>query len=822
MKVSIFKYLSLLIVLCFCQMAIGQSNPTLVRDRVVKNTNGTATKYTFTIESSALPTPAQNEEYSNVTGFNYINASSSPYEVQVLITPNFIGTATFAMEWYAPSASIPFIKPMVSFYEIEVVESIIDTEVDVITIADTDTSIEIYPLTNDYAEFAPLSLLGVSQVMYGSAVVTDSNTIIYTPSLSGEDYLMYTVVDTIGESASGKIVINKLDPNALAVDTLRYTVTDVQSQLIVLPFGDLDQIQSPSQGALDSLSEYAFRYTPEQGASGVDTILFENVGGNNRLVLIEVYPISTEPSYAVDDYYVIAEGATATITPLVNDIKNTYPIIDISEELDYISPGVYSYTPDEDFSGLKTFEYTISYGFGTATANIYLSVGNYEPQSTFAYSFMTPQDQPLVVKYEVPLDDYEFVSASFNTSHGFVSTYGEDDNVTIGCDDVNGEGFFIYYPSPGYVGVDNFEIEYCTNGECVNYEVEVEMIQVDTDECYCVNDCVWEGDTNGDGKVNVSDLLPIGRHMGIAGSSRESLYDFWSAEDTDNWTYNQPNGKNIKHVDANGDGIVTASDTNSISQYYNQLSNFVPDQVLDIKDYPFYLVPNTTEVDSGDLLILDIVLGNEQYPVKDLHGLAFAIEIGGGFADSASLYIDLYEDSWLTSVGPSIQMTQSPASGLIEAALSRTDGLPSSGHGVIGQLGFIVEDEAVGFKDDDGERYFSIKLNGATGETAAGGSYYMPEAGVRIQYVSNGGKDEPVILDDMVLSPNPTSDLLRIQLPNANEVINNLYLTDITGKSISVNANDSVINLGSLPIGMYILSVESDQNRYTQKVQVVR
>lgn len=822
MKVSIFKYLSLLIVLCFCQMAIGQSNPTLVRDRVVKNTNGTATKYTFTIESSALPTPAQNEEYSNVTGFNYINASSSPYEVQVLITPNFIGTATFAMEWYAPSASIPFIKPMVSFYEIEVVESIIDTEVDVITIADTDTSIEIYPLTNDYAEFAPLSLLGVSQVMYGSAVVTDSNTIIYTPSLSGEDYLMYTVIDTIGESASGKIVINKLDPNALAVDTLRYTVTDVQSQLIVLPFGDLDQIQSPSQGALDSLSEYAFRYTPEQGASGVDTILFENVGGNNRLVLIEVYPISTEPSYAVDDYYVIAEGATVTITPLVNDIKNTYPIIDISEELDYISPGVYSYTPDEDFSGLKTFEYTISYGFGTATANIYLSVGNYEPQSTFAYSFMTPQDQPLVVKYEVPLDDYEFVSASFNTSHGFVSTYGEDDNVTIGCDDVNGEGFFIYYPSPGYVGVDNFEIEYCTNGECVNYEVEVEMIQVDTDECYCVNDCVWEGDTNGDGKVNVSDLLPIGRHMGIAGSSRESLYDFWSAEDTDNWTYNQPNGKNIKHVDANGDGIVTASDTNSISQYYNQLSNFVPDQVLDIKDYPFYLVPNTTEVDSGDLLILDIVLGNEQYPVKDLHGLAFAIEIGGGFADSASLYIDLYEDSWLTSVGPSIQMTQSPASGLIEAALSRTDGLPSSGHGVIGQLGFIVEDEAVGFKDDDGERYFSIKLNGATGETAAGGSYYMPEAGVRIQYVSNGGKDEPVILDDMVLSPNPTSDLLRIQLPNANEVINNLYLTDITGKSISVNANDSVINLGSLPIGMYILSVESDQNRYTQKVQVVR
>ena len=814
-------FLMCTMVLSLCQLAMSQSNPTLVRDRIVK-TGGTSTQYEFSVESIAIPTFAYNEDYSNITSFSPIDLSGSPYTFKAFITANFIGTATFAMEWYASSNNFPFIEPRVTFYEIEVVESILDAKVDVVTIDNSITSVEIYPLVNDFGEFAPLTLSDVSQVMYGSAEVTDSNTIIYTVADTNMDYLMYTITDSIGESASGKIVINILEDDPVSVDTLSYTITDLQSQLIVLPFGDLEEIQSPAQGALDSISEYSYLYIPDLGASGIDTVVFQNVAGNNRVALIEVYDVSVEPSYAVNDSYFAAEATTVTVFPLENDIKDTYPIIDISSELDYVSPGVYSYMPDVDFSGLKIFEYTIDYGFGTSTANIYVSIGNYEPQSTFAYSFVTPQDRPLVIKYEIPLEGYEFVANTFFTDHGFVETYGENDNVTIGCDDVNGEAFFIYYPGSNYVGFDDFEVEYCINEVCVNYEVEIEVVSVDSDECFCVNDCVWEGDTDGNGKVNVSDILPIGRHMGISGAPRESLYDFWSAEDTDNWTYDQPSGKNIKHADANGDGIVTVVDTNSISEYYNQLSNFVPDEVLDVKDYPFYLIPQSTEVDSGELLVLDIVLGSEDFPVKDLHGLAFSVQVGGGFADSASLYIDLYEDSWLTNLGPSIQMSKKPADGLIEAALTRTDGLPSSGYGIIGQLGFIVEDEAQGIKDDDGERYFGIRLRGAIGETAAGNSYYMPEAAVRIQYVNEGVKDEKLFPIDMLVSPNPTSDILRIDLPNVNEEIRNLYLTDITGNSILVNKSNSIINLGSLPMGMYILSVESNMNTYNQKVQVVR
>ena len=107
-------------VLSICQLAMSQSNPTLVRDRIVK-TGGTSTQYEFSVESIAIPTFAYNEDYSNITSFSPIDLSGSPYTFKAFITANFIGTATFAMEWYASSNNFPFIEPRVTFYEIDVV-----------------------------------------------------------------------------------------------------------------------------------------------------------------------------------------------------------------------------------------------------------------------------------------------------------------------------------------------------------------------------------------------------------------------------------------------------------------------------------------------------------------------------------------------------------------------------------------------------------------------------------------------------------------------------------------------------------------------------
>lgn len=827
----------LIAVLCLFvgHIAHSQSNPSLVRATIKKNTD-----YNFEVESHFTPTGAFNQEFSHVEQLQVVNSGPSPFQMRAIIEEDFVGTALFAVEWTVFTPPFTF-EPHLTFYEIEVVESIIESEVDVAIMENGQSEIEIYPLLNDYAEFAPLQLIKVAHVMYGEAEVTDSNTIIYNAptGFTGEDYIVYSVLDTIDEAGVGNIVIDVLEESPEEIDTLEFVISDIENQLLVFPIAGIALQDEPQAGLVESLSDYAFRYTPDVGTSGVDTFSFQTEGVT-RVVLVDVIPVSVEPDYAVDDYYYGRTDETVLIQPLMNDVKNTFPIVDISDELEYVSPGVYSYTPEEGFSGVKVFEYTVDYGFGTATGYIYVTVSDYLPEETIAYSFETPMGQPLVVKYEVPISGYEFNIEDITTDHGLVLPYDENDNVTIqDCGDVSGEAFIIYYPSEGYVGEDQFEVEYCAGGTCATYVVDVEVIDFASEDCLCLEDCVWEGDLNGDGRVNVADLLPLGRHMGYAGVSRDSLSDEYRLpNNVTNWSYNQVNGENMKHIDANGDGIITETDVNSIEEYYDYVSNFVPNQVWPIKDFPFYMIPSQTEVEPGDVMTIDIVMGNTQYPVTDLHGVAFSIQIDPNFADSSSMNLTFFDDSWLTKEGPSLQMTHSSTDGYIEAAVTRTDGIASSGIGVIAQLEFIVEDDAIGIKsenltagndeqtrggkDDDGDVYIGITLNGAAG-TAGAGNYKFPNAGIRLKFNNPGDKvtaandllDEDAVLK---LVPNPATDIVTLDV---NGVISDVSIIDVAGRTYYKPAQSS-IDISDLSTGIYFVTVVTDKGSYTEKLQIVR
>lgn len=809
-------------VLCLVigHVAYSQSNPSHVRATIAKNTD-----YLFEIESHFPPVGIFNQEYSYVNEIAQVSNNGNTFQRKAVIEDDFIGTALFAMEWY--TFEMPFFTvPHLTFYEIEVVESVIDTEVDVVIVDDPNTEVEIYPLLNDYAEFAPLQLIEVAHVMYGEAEVTDSNTIIYhaPANLEGEDYIVYSVRDTIEEAGVGNIVISLSDDNPAANDTLRFVLSDVEKQLVVFPIDGMSFTNATNDGDIETLSDYAYRYTPSLGFNGTDTLYF-NADTVQRVVIMEVIPVSEELDYAVDDYYYTPTNTPIQISPLDNDVKNTFPIINISDELTYISPGVYEFVPEQDFEGVKVYPYTIDYGSDTATGNIYISVSNYNPQSEMAYNFKTLQGKPLVIKYEVPIGDYEFVIDNMNTGNGLVMAHGEETNVTIdNCENVNGEAFIIYYPNEVFTGTDQFSVDYCTGGVCVTYEVTVEVLDIASEDCYCANDCVWAGDANKDGRVNVADLLPMGRHMGYAGTSRTALFeDQWLAEQTTNWTYNQVNGRNMKHVDSNGDGIITEADTSAIIANYDGLNNFVPKQNWPIKDFPFYLHTDQTEVEPGDLVTMDIIMGNTQYPVTDLYGVAFSVQIGPNFADSSSMNLTFFEDSWLTKDGPSLQMQMSTADGYVEAAVTRTNGLPASGIGVIGQLEFIVEDEADGFKDDDGDVYFGVTLQSAGGN-AGGNNYNFPNAGVRLKFNNPGDKVLNTIDDkkasDLLIMPNPASNMITLGVSHS-EIIEEVIMTDIAGRSYHMS-NESNIDVSHLASGVYIVQVKTSENLYTQKLQVIQ
>ena len=92
----------------------------------------------------------------------------------------------------------------------------------------------------------------------------------------------------------------------------------------------------------------------------------------------------------------------------------------------------------------------------------------------------------------------------------------------------------IYTPDAGAAGqLDEFQVEYCVLGDncptkTVKFDVRILDI-VPTADQFCLGQhCVWAGDTNNDGEVNIYDLLPLGLCMGEVGEQR-------SNPDLNNW-----------------------------------------------------------------------------------------------------------------------------------------------------------------------------------------------------------------------------------------------------------------------------------------------
>jgi len=341
---------------------------------------------------------------------------------------------------------------------------------------------------------------------------------------------------------------------------------------------------------------------------------------------------------------------------------------------------------------------------------------------------------------------------------------------------------------------------------------------------------------NGDGRVSVSDLISLGRFIGLSGAQRNDItYPFRSGQQADNWNYTQPNGINIKHIDANGDGLLSVEDTTAISDYYASIHNFVPNEVLAIKDYPFEIIPNTTELDSGDLLVLDIVIGSNSNPVLDVFGLAFGLSFSPSMIDSASLSGHFYQDGWFANGGPSLQMIKQPKEGIIHAGFTKTAGIVedeidgfkpigTSGNGKIGQIMFIVEDEIDGFRAKDDFIIRRINVNNITIEDVEGERFLLPESFIDVKI--NLDKKTPVPSEEkLLIFPNPGRDAINIHF-NGRNTIQALKLFDGMGNMIDsrndINAQSHIINTQMLPTGIYVLRLVTTEGVISKKIQILR
>ena len=716
---------------------------------------------------------------------------------------------------------VPVVKFSIQVYNIDFVYSIVKANTDVVI--HTGDDMTILPLGNDVTSASSITLHSINQTLYGTATINGSSIQYANNNFDGFDYILYTIVDDSGSDAQGLVYIMDEDYTFTSNQSFTFALANNSQKSIVLPNGDFSLTSGPLHGTLNEIGGY-YQYDPADNFVGQDSFVFGNTGGFSFTYHAVVISAVKDGGIVKDDKVYTPKSTSIAFNPLSNDLASSYPVTSHSPELTRDSAGIFHYTPPSNFEGVKNFYYKVKYGYTTETGKIAMNVGNFKPASeVILYHFNVLKNHDFILNYDVPIEGYSFTMLS-NPDYGIAEIY-TDTTIQLVCGEVSGKSFIRYTPGPGYTGRDTFEVRYCINGgQCKNYKLAFEVFDTDATACNCVQSCVWSGDANGDGRVSITDIMPIGRYMGRVGPNRdEQDFGVWTGQQSNNWVTKQSNGRNIKHADTNGDGVITAEDAAAVVTNYGKLDNLVSNEVLGVKDFPFTMIPDHSPVDSGDLLTIYIKLGNDDVYVNDAFGLSYSLSIPTSLYDSSSLSMVYYDNSWFTDLSPGIGLTLQPVDGQIYTGFSRTNDAVS-GQGIIAELSFIVEEEVDGFKTNEKIQQITrnLFLDNAILEDEEGNKFALPSTSVPIT-INLTSSENQVLEDKLVVLPNPVSDQLRLHF-NGKNIINEVQIFDMMGRivhnTIDVNSQSLDINTSTWVDGMYMLQVSTNKGVVTKKVVV--
>jgi VCBS repeat-containing protein len=230
----------------------------------------------------------------------------------------------------------------------------------------------------------------------------------------------------------------------------------------------VEPVEMPSNGVIVLYADGSFVYTPKQDWSGIDSFKYQVADGaggtsNEATVTITVLPVNDAPVGQDDSYSTDEDGILVVVAAdgvLANDGDIEGDPLFISDTLGpthgILTPlpdGSFTYTPNDDFNGLDSFDYEVSDGVLTdmATVTITVTPVNDAPVAEDD-SYTTNEDSPLSIAVPgVLANDSDVDGDSL-----FVTLFSDPSNGTL---TFNGDGSFIYTPDDDFNGLDSFDYE---------------------------------------------------------------------------------------------------------------------------------------------------------------------------------------------------------------------------------------------------------------------------------------------------------------------------------------------------------------------------
>ncbi|HXV32501.1 MAG TPA: Ig-like domain-containing protein [Gaiellaceae bacterium] len=305
----------------------------------------------------------------------------------------------------------------------------------------------------------------------GTVSCTPEGVCTYTPdpNFNGTDSFTYTIEDGAGGDDAGEVTVTVTpvndDPNAVA-DTLA-AAEDEQGQANVLANdadldGDALTVTTPSpaaaHGSVSCTAGGTCTYTPEADYAGPDSFQYAvsdgNGGSDTATVSVTVAPENLPP-VADDETLTTAEDVEGTVDVLAGDADAEGDPLSVTTPAPAATHGTVScsaagsctYTPDADFHGSDSFEYTVSDGGGTDAGLVSVTVTPVNDAPVAGDDELATAEDT-AGQTDVLADDTDVegdaltVTGATNGAHGSV-VCGED-------------GTCAYTPAADYSGADTF------------------------------------------------------------------------------------------------------------------------------------------------------------------------------------------------------------------------------------------------------------------------------------------------------------------------------------------------------------------------------
>lgn len=775
--------------------------------RYLKNLSGEALD--VLVETHEYPEILKAPSHGSIARYK-IN-SDDQYRVRYRASSGFIGLDTVIYKVIRKSKGS--IKPYFEGFVVEVRKTLASDDYYIIGEEDQDVFLPV--LSNDKSLGSEMQVTELSLVSSGSAQVDASGGgVVYTPAGPGISHIRYLACS--GNScapAQISIRVNAAQEIPRS-ESVRYHIMRDETQTLLVPPGFNPPADHYVLGSVEKLTEQVYRYKPAYGFTGSEVIEFSQIHDGDRIIY-GVSMVVEDPfdgnGWVHDDRVFTEVDNEVWINPSRNDLSDGAQLIPASVARGQVveAGGQFLYTPPKGFEGRTTFDYLVCSEGRCDTGEVEVIVFNFAPEKRY-WKFFGAKNQILPITYDVPIDAYRFEVLS-QAGSGMVTVAPDGKEIS-------------YMPASEFSGIDAFQLSYCTLNDgvsnCETIDVQVD-VRAEINPAICGLDCVWPGDLNADGAVDVDDVMPLGANLGARGpaSSRGDLSE-WYGRSVQDWPEQIAFGpSNLKHVDADGNGTIAIDDIDLISHFYGRTHQLVPSVPPFGESISLDLKLLTPEVEVGEEAVVEVSLRNNSGEFLQLVGVSFSFEINGRFADSSTFNFIPDPDGIFDPDVAVISYFQSPEDGRLDIGVVQTARKETPAHGVLGQVTFIVEEDLNGFRSIKDWIRMRMDIQRIHLNTWDGLALQLDEAAGHIHI--HRQENEPIEKTELRIFPNPASDRTVI---SHSQSVNEIRLYSLQGTLLrSWNTNHDVVqlDLSEISTGLYILEVvDEGGTRQSRKIQV--